>query len=194
MSWIVQYVRSVGLNLLGKHQIHTSKHARKPWNLVRYLRVAPWEFLAMLIAVLSVAYVGSQVVAYDDVRQVESLPSDPETSIHFSTCTGPVRVNCVVDGDTIWVNGTKIRIADIDTPEVFVPRCSAELVRGQEATFRLLELLNLGAIEVARYRRDEDTYGRKLRIIKRDGRSLGAVLINEGLARRWNGARHSWCD
>lgn len=148
----------------------------------------------MLIAVLSVAYVGSQVVAYDDVRPVESVPSDPEMYIHFATCAGPVRINCVVDGDTIWVNSTKIRIADIDTPEVFTPGCSAERVRGQEATFRLLELLNMGAIEVARYTRDEDAYGRKLRIIKRNGRSLGAVLINEGLARRWNGARHSWCD
>jgi micrococcal nuclease len=41
--------------------------------------------------------------------------------------------------------------------------------------------------------RDEDRYGRKLRTIERDGRSLGDVLVAEGLARPWDGARRSWC-
>jgi hypothetical protein len=27
----------------------------------------------------------------------------------------------------------------------------------------------------------------------RNGRSLGAMLVDEGLARRWDGARHPWC-
>ncbi len=41
----------------------------------------------------------------------------------FSLCDGPVRVNCVVDGDTFWFRGDKIRIADIDAPEIVSPRC-----------------------------------------------------------------------
>jgi len=56
-----------------------------------------------------------------------------------------------------------------------------------------LELINAGPFELVRYDRDEDQYGRKLRIIKRDGRSIGDTLIVEGLARRWDGARRSWC-
>jgi endonuclease YncB( thermonuclease family) len=36
-------------------------------------------------------------------------------------------------------------------------------------------------------------YGRKLRILVRNGRSLGDTLVAEGLARRWDGARRSWC-
>lgn len=31
--------------------------------------------------------------------------------------------------------------------------------------------------------RDEDKYGRKLRIVMRDGESLGGALVDEGLAR-----------
>ncbi len=31
------------------------------------------------------------------------------------------RRTCVVDGDTIWLEGVKIRIADIDTPEISQP-------------------------------------------------------------------------
>lgn len=41
--------------------------------------------------------------------------------------------------------------------------------------------------------RDADRYGRKLRVLVRNGRSLGDVLVNEGLARTWNGAREPWC-
>lgn len=32
-------------------------------------------------------------------------------------CTGNVRHSCVVDGDTLWIEGEKIRLADIDAPE-----------------------------------------------------------------------------
>jgi endonuclease YncB( thermonuclease family) len=41
--------------------------------------------------------------------------------------------------------------------------------------------------------RDEDRYGRKLRIVTRGGRSLGDVLVDEGLARTWTGRREGWC-
>jgi len=33
----------------------------------------------------------------------------------FRKCTNRARVNCVVDGDTLWLRGEKIRVADIDT-------------------------------------------------------------------------------
>lgn len=35
----------------------------------------------------------------------------------------------MVDGDTIWLEGLKIRIADIDTPEITSPKCNAEYER-----------------------------------------------------------------
>ena len=70
----------------------------------------------------------------------------------------------------------------------------SELALGQKAKFRLLELVNAGPFEVsATAGRDEDIYGRKLRLIVRNGQSLGAVLVAEGLARPWDGARRSWC-
>jgi endonuclease YncB( thermonuclease family) len=57
----------------------------------------------------------------------------------------------------------------------------------------LLELINAGPIELVRRGRDEDRYGRKLRVIARHGRSLSDTLVAEGLARRWDGRRRSWC-
>lgn len=113
--------------------------------------------------------------------------------IKFERCR-KVRDTCVVDGDTIWIASEKIRVADIDTPEVSRPSCANEKMLGERATDRLIVLLNKGPFEIAQAgNRDEDRYGRKLRILLRNGQSLGDQLVSEGLARTWTGAREPWC-
>lgn len=112
----------------------------------------------------------------------------------FSRCLVAGQPHCVIDGDTIRYDGMTIRLADIDAPEIRDFKCPAELALGQRATRRLLELMNAGPFTVvATGSRDVDVYGRKLRLLMRDGQSLGDILITEGLARRWDGARRSWC-
>jgi micrococcal nuclease len=112
----------------------------------------------------------------------------------FGLCHTGGGTNCVVDGDTIWLEGTKIRIADIDAPETHSPRCPYEADLGNKATLRLQALLNVGAFNVTTSGgRDVDRYGRELRVITRSGKSLGASLASEGLARMWDGARKPWC-
>ena len=83
---------------------------------------------------------------------------------------------------------------DIDTPETHPPRCPIEAALGARATQRLHQLLNDGAVDLQPVDRDTDRYGRLLRIVTRNGQSLGETLVGEGLARRWDGARHPWCD
>jgi endonuclease YncB( thermonuclease family) len=113
--------------------------------------------------------------------------------IHFDRCyTGGGR-NCVVDGDTFWIDGFKVRVADIDAPETHPPRCAHEADLGYRAAARLQELLNAGPIQMQSGSSDEDRYGRKLRIVVRDGKSLGMQLVSEGLARQWTGSRKPWC-
>lgn len=114
-------------------------------------------------------------------------------SSRFGLCHGIGGPDCVVDGDTFWMEGTKIRIADIDTPETHGPRCSGEGALGMRATQRLLALLNAGAFSLLPVERERDRYGRTLRIVTRQGRSIGALLVAEGLARPWTGARQPWC-
>jgi len=115
------------------------------------------------------------------------------SSPRFELC-GMTRRTCVVDGDTFWLEGEKIRIADIDTPEISEPKCDAEYQLGMKATHRLRDLLNEGAFEVRPIgNRDEDRFGRKLRVIVRHGQSLGDQLVSEGLARTWTGRREPWC-
>jgi hypothetical protein len=123
--------------------------------------------------------------------RVAGLGSKP-VSHQFTLCRG-ARGTCVVDGDTIWLAGENIRIADINTPEVSDPQCAAEARLGERATRRLQRLLNAGPFQVRRGIRDEDIYGRKLRTLHRDGQSLGAILVAEGLAHEWRGYKESWC-
>jgi endonuclease YncB( thermonuclease family) len=114
---------------------------------------------------------------------------------HFPICGDGRRANCVVDGDTFWYRGEKIRISDINTPEVSDPDCPREATLGAQATRRLQDLLNQGAFSLGLdpSGRDTDRYGRKLRTVNRDGESLGGRLVDEGLAERWKGRRSSWC-
>jgi endonuclease YncB( thermonuclease family) len=124
----------------------------------------------------------------------EFAGSAPAVERTFTKCHTGSGTNCVVDGDTIWMDGLKIRVADIDAPETHPPRCAHEADLGDRATQRLYELVNAGSFEaVPAGDRDEDGYGRKLRVLVRDGQSLGDVLVSEGLARAWDGGRDSWC-
>lgn len=102
----------------------------------------------------------------------------------------------VIDGDTIRYRGDRIRLADINTPEVSRPSCASEAELGARATERLEALLAAGPFTLlpSADGRDEDVYGRKLRIAARDGRSLGSTLVEEGLAHEWRGYKESWCD
>lgn len=112
----------------------------------------------------------------------------------FSICGSARRFDCVVDGDTFWFGRQKIRIADIDAPELTPPRCAHERELGEAAKHRLRALLNAGPFSLRAGSRDEDPFGRKLRTVVRAGRSIGERLVAEGLVRRWDGGRRSWCD
>jgi endonuclease YncB( thermonuclease family) len=108
------------------------------------------------------------------------------TGVSFAMCSRPPH--------TFYLEDVSIRVADIDTPETNQPQCSYEAGLGAQATRRMLELLNDGPIVLTMWdERDADQYGRKLRVVMRDGVSLGEILVAEGLARRWTGSRQPWC-
>jgi micrococcal nuclease len=162
------------------------------------LRGAPWPPLAALVGVAGLLWFAAE--GYPNIIGANGAwvtngngAFATDGNGPFVLCTGARRPNCVIDGDTIRYGGVKIRLEDIDAPEVFSPKCASEAARGERATRRLLELMNQGPFRMVAGGRDEDRYGRKLRTIERDGRSVGDVLVAEGLARRWDGARRSWC-
>lgn len=113
----------------------------------------------------------------------------------FPICSGRGRVTCVVDGDTIWFRGEKIRLVGFDTPEISNPGCANEGRLGQRAKLRLQELLNAGPFSLSANPegRATDNYGRNLRVVSRGGQNFGDQLIAEGLAERRGGRRNVWC-
>lgn len=103
--------------------------------------------------------------------------------------------NYAVDGDTVEIDGERIRIANIDTPEIGGAKCSTERQLGLQAKQRTAELMKGRPIRILRgdRGRDVDQYGRTLARIEIGGKDLGEVLIGEGLARKWTGKRRPWC-
>ena len=149
----------------------------------------PLWLAILLLVVLAARFVSThpdQTAAFDSAGQ----PSNAS----FTLCAEAYQANCVIDGDTIRYNGERVRLEDIDAPETHDPKCDSELALGERATQRLLELLNSAPFDLAqRGDRGTDIYGRSLRTVERNGESLGGILVSEGLARPWDGARHPWC-
>jgi endonuclease YncB( thermonuclease family) len=117
---------------------------------------------------------------------------------------GPVaaRVVEVLDGDTflaeahVWPGQSirvNVRIRGIDAPEM-KSRCAAEHAAALEARDVLAGLLQDGEVSIsniggAKY------YGRVLADVSTgDGKTVGAVMLDLGLARPyWGGRRAGWC-
>lgn len=104
----------------------------------------------------------------------------------------------VVDGDTINFGNERVRIANIDTPEIHSAKCDAEKRLGLVAKRRVAELLAGGDIIIHRgdpnTGRLNDRHGRTLATIEVAGEDIGEVMITEGLARPWTGKRQPWCE
>ncbi len=116
-----------------------------------------------------------------------------EVRANFGACHEGGGSNCVVDGDTVWIAGAKVRIAGIDAPETHEPKCAMEAELGRRSAERLRVLLSSGALVARPADRDRDPNGRLLRHIAVDGRDVGEVLIAQGLARAYRGGKRGWC-
>ncbi|PZR92307.1 MAG: nuclease [Stutzerimonas stutzeri] len=109
----------------------------------------------------------------------------------------------IIDGDTVDIDGERIRIHNIDAPETRGARCEAELVLGLRAKERLAGLLRAGPVTIDRCEasgRCTDRYGRTLARLRTAAGDVGAVLVREGLAQPWQPGRaaaerrvQQWC-
>jgi micrococcal nuclease len=112
-------------------------------------------------------------------------------ALRFGQCYNAQGPNCVLDGGTIYVRGTKVVIAGIDAPQIQGAGCAAETDRGIDAAVRLADLLNSGKVSVGAPFRDE--YGRDVRKVSVDDEDVGGTLIEAGAAREYDGKPQGWC-
>ena len=112
-------------------------------------------------------------------------------TLAMSLCPPPpaVRVTCVHDGDTAWIEREKMRLHLVDAPELR-GRCPYETALAKRARDRLAQLLG-GSYRIERH--GFDRYGRVLVSITVNGQDVGKTLVKEGLAREWRGRREPWC-
>lgn len=107
----------------------------------------------------------------------------------------------IEDGDTIIVTqtGEHIRLMGFDTPEIGAHAwCEAELRLGTLAKARLQELLCGRGADVGIVRnadKPQDRYGRTLARVTLAGVDVAEIMISEGWARPYAGARRKgWCS
>ena len=97
--------------------------------------------IALGLGAFAIVFAGGMLALNWPVH-VASLANDDQQPQTYSSKRAPhdicgsIRRTCVVDGDTFWLDGVKIRIADIDTPEISEPRCDYDTL-GMRATHRL---------------------------------------------------------
>lgn len=128
-----------------------------------------------------------------DQRPSEQLSPAAAGGNAFFYC-GIRQDNCVVDGGNFIYRGAEIRLADIYVPATKDAKCDRERNLGGDAKEALRVLLNAGRFELTAWKPiAEDQHGRKLRIVVRDGKSIGDTLVAKGLARPWSGQREPWC-
>jgi endonuclease YncB( thermonuclease family) len=122
-----------------------------------------------------------------------------------NSATNDAQVLRVIDGDTIIISAPflpaplkpelAVRIYGVDTPEKgHRAQCPSEDQRGQLATkFTTQAVAQSTERRVVLYGWDKFG-GRVLGDIMLDGRSLRAMLIEQGLAREYHGeTKQSWC-
>jgi endonuclease YncB( thermonuclease family) len=97
----------------------------------------------------------------------------------------------VTDGDTIRIEGERVRLVGFNAPETFKAACAKERELGDDATRRLKTLLANEPADFAKVPcacppgtegTDLCNYGRRCGILRAAGRDVGAILISEGLA------------
>jgi endonuclease YncB( thermonuclease family) len=111
---------------------------------------------------------------------------------------GTCRIVRVVDGDTVTLlcgeEGLQsARLLGFDTPEKYSPRCVAEFVAAERASWALRTLIQK-ADRLTLTRDGVDQYGRALVRLELDGQDVADRMIRAGHGRRYGGGpRGGWC-
>ena len=115
-----------------------------------------------------------------------------------SSVQGDCRIFRVVDGDTVSMvcpedGMMSARLLGFDTPEKYAPKCFAEFVAAEKASWALRTLIQK-ATRLTLTQEGTDQYGRALVRLELDGVDVAREMIRAGHARTYGGGlRGSWC-
>lgn len=160
-------------------QAEVNKRERERWGAISGLALFGAGIAAAAIAIGAMTY-----SSYDPAKAAAEAS-------RFRQCYTGVGDNCVLDGDTIYVQREKVEIAGVDAPEIRGGACGDERDRGIDAAVRLADLLNGGEVTVGDPFRDQ--YGRLVSSVAVNGKDVAKSLIAARVVRQYNGEKHDWC-
>lgn len=116
----------------------------------------------------------------------------------------PAVVDYIFDGDTFSAGvmlgadveiTVRVRLINVDTPEMN-GKCKAEKIMAQNARDLLATLIPRGTVVELKNIKDDKYLGRiNANVILPDGRDVGRVMIDSGLARPYSGGKRApWCS
>ena len=102
------------------------------------------------------------------------------------------------DGDTCYVTvdgaNTKIRLLELDTPEISKPKCEAELELGLTARDYLNNLISNASTVEFKTDYTEDYFGRILAHLIIDGEDVSAKIVSNNLGVVYDrNKKPDWC-
>ncbi len=103
------------------------------------------------------------------------------------------------DGDTCYVTidgqNEKIRLLELDTPEISKPKCDAELELGLKARDFLNDLIKNAETIEFKTDYERDYFGRMLSYLIIDGIDISTLLVKKGLGVVYKkGHKMDWCE
>ena len=103
------------------------------------------------------------------------------------------------DGDTCYVmidgNKAKIRLLELDTPEISKPKCEAELELGLEARDYLNNLIANASLVEIKTEYEKDYFGRTLAHLIIDGEDASAKIRSNNLGAIYErDNKKDWCS
>jgi endonuclease YncB( thermonuclease family) len=164
--------------------------ARPPGALTRFLRrlADPRVYLKAVVVVG-----GLGLILLPTAADLVNAAMKPVTG-DGGTC----RILRVVDGDTVTLmcpeDGMQsARLLGFDTPEKYAPKCMAEFIAAERASWALRTLIQK-ADRLVLVRDGTDQYGRALVRLMLDGQDVARQMIRAGHGRTYGGGlRGSWC-
>ena len=103
------------------------------------------------------------------------------------------------DGDTCYVTidgkNEKIRLLELDTPEISKPKCDAELKLGIKARDFVNDLIKNAETIAFKTDYERDYFGRILSYLIIDDEDVSALLVQNGLGVVYKkGHKMDWCN
>jgi endonuclease YncB( thermonuclease family) len=145
-----------------------------------------------IIGVLAIAAVLAAVVIGISAATFSKYdPAAAAAAARWGQCYNGDRTQCVLDGDSIYFEGSKVQIAGIAAPRIQGGACDAERSRGIDAATRLAALLNSGTVSVGAP--FQDAYGRAVSKVQVGGQDVGQAMIAAEVARQYEGDKYDWC-